>query len=297
MKKLILFLLFFSCPVWGAPPILFNDMTPAIGFNNTNDTVGIGTTGPSANAVLDLSSSTKALLLPTGTTGQRPTATNGMMRYNSTIPSVEHYINGAWNPVTILQGTFANKPAGAVSGTHYFATDLGAGGIDLVYTGSIWKPSTGVGVIINDYSTHSISCTGSEATVYTVNMPAGIPSATGSIRIWANSVYTGVTAGKTVIIKISATSGSQGGTTILSQAFGGSTTALGTTWEKVLHANNSTSSQVMSNTNTGGVGISTTQALLTTSIATGSAWYFNLDVNGNASDTCGFQGIIVEWLE
>lgn len=42
---------------------------------------------------------TAYLKLPTGTTAQRPaTPANGMMRYNSTIPQVEAYFGGAWNP-------------------------------------------------------------------------------------------------------------------------------------------------------------------------------------------------------
>ena len=40
-------------------------------------------------------SSTGSLAVPSGTTGQRPSpATNGMLRYNTTIPQLEIYING-----------------------------------------------------------------------------------------------------------------------------------------------------------------------------------------------------------
>jgi hypothetical protein len=42
-------------------------------------------------------SGTGANLLPVGTTGQRPTAVAGMLRYNSTVPTVEAYFNNAWN--------------------------------------------------------------------------------------------------------------------------------------------------------------------------------------------------------
>lgn len=40
-------------------------------------------------------SSTGALAVPSGTTAQRPASpTNGMLRYNTTIPQLEIYING-----------------------------------------------------------------------------------------------------------------------------------------------------------------------------------------------------------
>jgi hypothetical protein len=42
-------------------------------------------------------SSTGALSVPSGTTGQRPASpVNGMLRYNTTIPRLEIYINGNW---------------------------------------------------------------------------------------------------------------------------------------------------------------------------------------------------------
>jgi hypothetical protein len=41
-------------------------------------------------------SSTGAVKLPSGTTAQRPTGTAGQIRYNSTIPRYEGYVNGAW---------------------------------------------------------------------------------------------------------------------------------------------------------------------------------------------------------
>ena len=49
-----------------------------------------------AQIAVDLSARTDALNLPVGTTAQRPTAANGMIRYNSSTPSVEGYVNGSW---------------------------------------------------------------------------------------------------------------------------------------------------------------------------------------------------------
>ncbi len=54
--------------------------------------LGIGTTTPNASAILDLTSTTQALLIPRMTTTQRgniTTPTDGMVIYNSTVPQFE----------------------------------------------------------------------------------------------------------------------------------------------------------------------------------------------------------------
>ncbi len=61
--------------------------------------VGVGTTSPQTGVALDLGTNTNSLLIPTGTSGARPTGIAGMVRYNTTIPSVEAYYNGEWNPL------------------------------------------------------------------------------------------------------------------------------------------------------------------------------------------------------
>jgi len=48
--------------------------------------------------LIDMSINTGALVVPVGTTAQRPKApTSGMMRYNTTIPQLEIYIGALWN--------------------------------------------------------------------------------------------------------------------------------------------------------------------------------------------------------
>ncbi|MGH1404828.1 MAG: tail fiber domain-containing protein [Alphaproteobacteria bacterium] len=87
-----------------------NDVDPA-----TDNTVGIfgGTlvidpkdpaTQLSARSVLDIGAATDSIVLPSGTTAQRPsTAVNGMIRYNSENNEFEGYENSAW--VSIGGGT------------------------------------------------------------------------------------------------------------------------------------------------------------------------------------------------
>lgn len=63
-----------------------------------NGHIGIGTTTPATSALLELSSTTGALLLTRMTTTQRNalTAVNGMLLYNSTLNKFQGYENGAW---------------------------------------------------------------------------------------------------------------------------------------------------------------------------------------------------------
>jgi hypothetical protein len=60
--------------------------------------VGIGIDTPAASAILDLTSTTGALLLPRMTSTQRDalTAVNGMLIYNSTTNKGQIYENSAW---------------------------------------------------------------------------------------------------------------------------------------------------------------------------------------------------------
>jgi hypothetical protein len=115
-----------------------------------NIVVGAGT----GNSILDLSASTNAMVLPVGTTGQRPgTPANGMLRYNSTATAaVEAYINGAWaalatggGSTTITLGTSASvtnpqRSGDATTGFYSAAVNtvgVAAGGIEAMQWNTI----------------------------------------------------------------------------------------------------------------------------------------------------------------
>lgn len=85
-------------------------MTEAMRINSSQQ-VGIGTTSPSTGVALDLGSNTNSMLLPVGTTGQRPaTGINGMVRYNSTLNLIEGYINSTWS--FLLSGSSGTPTCG-----------------------------------------------------------------------------------------------------------------------------------------------------------------------------------------
>jgi hypothetical protein len=59
-----------------------------------NGRVGMGTVAPVC--ALDISSKTDAIALPKGTTGQRPSAATGMIRYNTSNSKPEYYNGSIW---------------------------------------------------------------------------------------------------------------------------------------------------------------------------------------------------------
>ena len=90
---------------------------PSVTFDS-NGKVGIGISAPVAS--LDLQNKTDAIILPRGTTAQRPSSpVNGMIRYNTTISIVEEYRNGQWaglsNVFTAAGGTESTYSSGGVN--------------------------------------------------------------------------------------------------------------------------------------------------------------------------------------
>ena len=73
--------------------------------SGASSNVGIGTTTPSSKAILDLTSTTKGLLLPRMTTTQRDAITSpdaGLIIYNTTSNKLNFYNGSAWEVVTSL---------------------------------------------------------------------------------------------------------------------------------------------------------------------------------------------------
>ena len=78
---------------------------------NAQNSVGIGTATPNAKAVLDISSTTKGLLIPSMTTAQRGAITsppNGLLVYDMDRNEFYHSNGGSWSP--ILNGDYWSRP-------------------------------------------------------------------------------------------------------------------------------------------------------------------------------------------
>ena len=76
----------------GATSIVASGTTTSVGG------IGVGTTTPNANAVLDVTSTTKGILLPRLTSD--PTGVAGMIYYNTTSNIVKLYNGSAWIALT-----------------------------------------------------------------------------------------------------------------------------------------------------------------------------------------------------
>lgn len=81
----------------------------------TTGSVGVGTTTPNTNAVLDITSSTKGLLTPRLTAAQRTTltatlsaATNGLIIYNLTTLKFNYWDGTQWKDISVV-GESVNK--------------------------------------------------------------------------------------------------------------------------------------------------------------------------------------------
>lgn len=80
----------------------------------TAQSIGIGTTTPNAKAALDISSTTKGLLIPSMTTSQRLLITlsasgpNGLMVYDTDKSEFYYYNGSGWSP--ILNGSYWTRP-------------------------------------------------------------------------------------------------------------------------------------------------------------------------------------------
>ena len=70
----------------------------ASGSTSSAAGIGVGTTSPNANAILDITSTTKGVLLPRQTAD--PTGVAGMVYYNTTDHEVRIYNGTAWIALT-----------------------------------------------------------------------------------------------------------------------------------------------------------------------------------------------------
>ena len=91
------------------------------------------------------------LTLPNGTTAQRPTGSNGMMRYNTTLGQMEIYAGGDWRTVSTdyaIEVVLVAGGGGGGGGTSSGGGGGGGGG-GVIYVGShIVTPGTGYSITI-----------------------------------------------------------------------------------------------------------------------------------------------------
>ena len=87
------------------------DLTASVNIQTANTTSISIDSAQNANII-----STGAIIIPVGTTASRPTATNGMIRYNTSNSAFEVYTNNSWKTKTITSVP-VNTVAPVISGS------------------------------------------------------------------------------------------------------------------------------------------------------------------------------------
>lgn len=157
------------------------------------------------------------------------------------IPSGNAHLqeNGV-NTLLATNGVFASKPASPAIGQHYFATDLGTSGTEIVYTGSLWKPVNGVVVWQGGLAKNS---SGASATqLISQLIPPNLMTSASMLRITTLWTYPNSANNKTLSLFLAATTGTPGaGTAYLSQVV---TTTATNSIQTMIRNVNATNSQV-----------------------------------------------------
>ena len=120
--------------------------------DGSQDNVGIGG-APNANAILDLGSATSALILPKGTTAQRPTGVIGQFRYNTTSNQLEFRDNTGFKSLSTDFTLATSQVFNGDGATTAFTLDTLSGadsysnaGIFVTLNGVVQQPSVVYGV-------------------------------------------------------------------------------------------------------------------------------------------------------
>jgi hypothetical protein len=110
-------------------------------WDNANTRLGVGTNAP---AVTFAVSAVDAMLIPTGTTGQRPTGSTGYFRFNTTTTQFEGYNGTAWG--TIGGGAALSNDTSTASALYPLFAAATSGNPSTIYTSNaklLYTPSTG----------------------------------------------------------------------------------------------------------------------------------------------------------
>jgi hypothetical protein len=112
--------------------------------------IGIGTNSPASNVLIDMDAFTTSVILPTGTTGQRPSGdeVEGMLRYNTSTHFYEFWNGTAWTSTT---GAYTVIAADSFSGdntTTVFTLSTSATSASVIVSinGVVQIPGTAYGV-------------------------------------------------------------------------------------------------------------------------------------------------------
>ena len=156
---------------------------------DSSNRVGIGTTSPAVG--LDVGSKTDAIRVPNGTTGQRPTAALGQLRYNTTTSEFEGYAAGAWGKIggggdsfgTIAVAGQTNIVAEQENDT---LTIVGAGGITATTTAGTDTLTLTGQTSVNPFTTDFFTTANNSTTAFTLSVT---PPSEDNLIVFMEGVY------------------------------------------------------------------------------------------------------------
>ena len=130
-----------------------------------NDNVGIGG-APNANAVFHIND-TGAMIIPAGTTANRPTGVTGMFRYNTTVGGIEYYDADSWESISTAFTIASSQTFSGDDTTTDFTLSALSGadsytvaGVFVTLNGIVQEPTTVYGITGNTLSFTTAPATG-----------------------------------------------------------------------------------------------------------------------------------------
>ena len=171
--------------------ILFGAGTSALGnsanlfFDSSNGRFGVNTATPAVTASFV---GTDAILIPNGTTGQRPTPASGMLRFNSTTTEFEGYNGTAW--ASVGGAALSNDTSTATNVFPLFANAT-TGTAATLFTSNaklLYKPSTG-----EFQSSELVASNGIFVNSQTVATDYTVPSGSNAMSAGPVTVNSGIT--------------------------------------------------------------------------------------------------------
>jgi hypothetical protein len=171
--------------------VLFGAGTSALGnsanlfWDSSNNRLGVNTATPAVTAALV---GTDAVLIPVGTTGQRPTGAAGYLRFNSTTGEFEGYNGSAWASVG---GAALSNDTATSSNVYPLFAAATTGTASTIYTSNaklLYKPSTG-----EFQSSELVAGNGIFVNSQTVSADYTIPSGSNAMSSGPVTVNSGIT--------------------------------------------------------------------------------------------------------
>lgn len=171
---------------WDAVDNLLDGTTPVTGIDITSGTAAFSTLSVTG---------TGAVLVSSGTTAQRPTPTNGMIRYNSDDAQFEGYADGAWGAIggggDVQTATTTSTTETAVA-SYTASSSLGIE-ITVIATDTVATERTITKLLVTHDGTTAVATQYGEVNTDTAMASYDVDISGGNVRLLATAASTNST--------------------------------------------------------------------------------------------------------